>query len=169
MTLLLVNERGIPQAPAAVVGRLRAIDPRLALRCYQWGVTHQWAVVWPWDAESDPRMARVQSGEIDPATAVDILGYLPLDAKPDDAVALVSRMLQSMESGGYTYVHALLEKVRNHNAQVSAGVWKPTLDRANETIETKASGLFAREKGRIAKSVGFGAGKKHNRRPGDPA
>lgn len=168
MTLLLVNERGIPQAPADVVGRLRAIDPRLSLRCYQWGITHQWAIVWPWDSESDPRMARVRSGEIDPTTAVDILGYLPLDARPDDAIGIVGNMLKSMESGGYTYVADLLAKVRSHNAQVSAGVWQPTMDRANDAIETKASGLFAGEKGKIAKSRGFGKGTRTTR-PGDPA
>lgn len=167
MTVLVVNERGVPQAPADVVARLRAISPRLALRCYRFGVTDQWAPVWQWD-ETDPRMARVQSGEIDPATAVDILGYLPLHAKPDDAVGYIERTLTSMESGGYSYVADLLAKVRNHNAQVSAGVWKPTLDKANDAIETKASGLFATEKGRIAKSIGFGKGTR-NKRPGDPA
>ena len=169
MPLLLVNERGIPQAPAEVVGRLRAIDPHLGLRCYRWGITDQWAVVWSWDSETDPRMARVQSGEIDPKTAVDVLGYLPLDATPHDAVAIVGRMLVSMDSaGGYSYVTDLLEKVRNHNAQVSAGVWAPTMEKANEAIETKASGLFATERGRIAKSIGFGQGKQNKRR-GDPA
>lgn len=170
MAVLVVNERGVPQAPADVVARLRAIDPRLELRCYRFGITDQWAPVWRWD-ERDPRMARVQSGEIDPAAAVDILGYLPLDCTPANAVGYIERMLKSMESsGGYGYVTDLLAKVRAHNAAVSAGVWKPTLDKANEQIETKASGLFSTEKGRIAKSVGFGSGhKKHNKRPGDPA
>lgn len=169
MALLLVNERGIPEAPADVVGRLRAIDPHLGLRCYQWGIAYQWAVIWSWDPETDPRMARVRSGEIDPITAVDILGYLPLDAKPDDAVAIVGKMLKAMESGGYSYVHDLLDKVRNHNAQVSAGVWKPTMDRANDQIETKASGLFATEKGKVAKVSGYNGKPKHHKRPGDPA
>lgn len=172
MALLLVNERGVPQAPADVAGRLRGIDPHLGLRCYQWGVTRQWAVIWTWEA-TDPRMARVQSGEIDPATAVDIMGYLPLDATPEDAVGIVGRMLKSMESsGGYAYVTDLLAKVRNHNHAVKEGVWQPTMDRANEAIEVKAPNLFGSMKGRIAKSKGFGPGtkpKRTNTRPGDPA
>lgn len=159
MALLLVNERGIPEAPADVVGRLRAIDPHLGLRCYQWGIQRQWAVIWSWDPETDPRMARVRSGEIDPSTAVDVLGYLPLDATPEDAVGVVGRMLKAMESGGYSYVADVLARVRAHNEQVKNGVWQPTMDRANDAIETKASGLFATEKGKIAKSSGYPAKK----------
>lgn len=155
--LIGVNERGVPQAPADVVRRLRALDPGLSLTCYRWGITDSWAVVYAW-AENDPRRARIQSGELPPDAAIDILGYLPLDARPEDAIGVVGRSLKAMEGGGYSYVAALLDKVRAHNQATKDGVWQPTLDQANEQIETKASGLFSDTKGKIAKSTGFGEG-----------
>lgn len=159
MSLLVVNERGVPQPSEAVASRLRGLDPCLGLRCYQWGVTQQWALVYAW-RDTDPRRARIQTGELDPNTAVDIIGYLPLDCSPEQACASAERGLTAMTGVGYDYVDALLAKVRNHNQAVKEGVWAPTMERANDAIETKASGLFSTEKGRIAKSSGFGKGKK---------
>lgn len=144
------NERGIPQAPADVVARLRAIDPNLALKCYRWGVEDQWTIVWHW-LETDPRQARVQSGEIDPSTAVDILAYLPLDVKPDDVPGYIAPMLRSMTNAGYDYVDALTAKVKAANEATKEGHWKPTLEKAHEAIETNAGKLFADTLGTVPK------------------
>ncbi|MGN6205984.1 hypothetical protein [Humibacter sp.] len=144
------NERGIPQAPADVVRRLAAIDPNLALKCYRWGVEDQWTVVWKW-LDTDPRMARVQSGEIDPATACDILAYLPLEVRPDDVPAYILPMLKSMGNAGYDYVETLTAKVRAANEATKEGHWAPTLERAHEAIETNAGKLFADTLGTVPK------------------
>lgn len=144
------NERGIPQAPDDVVQRLRAIDPHLALRCYQWGATQQWAIIWHWLA-TDPRMARVQSGEIDPSTAVDILAYVPLGIRPDEVPGYIAPMLRSMGNAGYGYVDELQAKVRAANERTKQGLWQPTLDKAEEAIEANAGKLFADTLGTIPK------------------
>jgi hypothetical protein len=157
------NERGIPQAPADVVQRLRAIDPHLALRCYQWGAEHQWTIVWQW-AETDPRMRRVQSGEIDPSTAVDILAYLPLSVRPDDVPGYIAPMLKSMGTAGYDYVDQLQAKVKAANDATKEGIWKPTLDKAEEAIEANAGKLFADTLGTIPKVYVTNPTPKRNRR-----
>lgn len=143
------NERGIPQAPADVVRRLREIDPNLALRCYRWGVEDQWTIVWEW-TETDPRQARVQSGEIDPKTAVDILAYLPLEVRPDDVPAYILPMLRSM-GNSYGYVEGLQAKVKAANEATKEAAWKPTLERAEERIEANAGKLFADTLGTVPK------------------
>lgn len=143
------NERGIPQAPADVVRRLREIDPHLALRCYRWGVEDQWTIVWEW-TDTDPRQARVQSGEIDPSTAVDILAYLPLEVRPDDVPGYILPMLRSM-GREYGYVDELQAKVKAANEATKAAIWKPTLDTAEERIEANAGKLFGDTLGTIPK------------------
>ena len=133
------------------VARLRAIDPHLGLKCYRWGATDQWAIVWQW-SDTDARMARVTSGEIDPATAVDILAHVPLDMTPDQVPGYVEPMLKSLSSSNaYGYVDALLAKVKTANEQHKASVWAPTMEKAEEVIETRAGHLFADTRGRIAK------------------
>jgi len=143
------NERGVPQAPADILARLRAIDPQLGLQCYRWGVEDQWAIVYRW-GEHDPRWARVQSGEIDPSTALDILNYLRLDVKPDDVPAMMERSLIAM-GAAYGYVDAMLAKVKAANEATKEAVWKPTLDKAQEAIEGNAATLFRNELGAIPK------------------
>jgi len=144
------NERGIPQAPADVVRRLREIDPNLGLRCYRWGVEDQWTVVWHW-TETDPRQARVQSGEIDPQTACDILAYLPLEVKPDDVPGYILPMLRSLGNAGYDYAAELQAKVKAANEATKDALWKPTLEKAEERIEQNAGKLFADTLGTIPK------------------
>lgn len=149
MRVLGFNERGVPEAPADVVARLRGIDPRLALKCYRWGAEDQWAIVYLWD-ETDPRMARVKTGEIDPSTALDILKYVPLDMKPDEVPGFIEPTLIAMGSG-YVYVDALLAKVKAANAANNEAVWKPTLERAEEMIDANKTTLFRNELGAIPK------------------
>lgn len=151
MRVLGFNERGVPEPPADLVARLSAYSPQLQARCFRWGIEDQWAVVWVWN-EDDPRMARVRDGEIDPATAVDIIAYVPLDVRPDDLAAYIEPMLRSLSAPGmHGYASDLLATVQASNAAHSDEVWKPTMERAEEAIDANKTTLFRQELGTIPK------------------
>lgn len=90
---VLVNALGRPEPSPEVQRRLRAVHPNLFLRFIDHLGTH-WAVCWQWP-ENDARWATVQSGEVDPARAHDIVGYLPMDCPLDDAPAHLHRVMRT--------------------------------------------------------------------------
>ena len=108
-------------------------------------------MVWLWE-DTDPRMSRVQSGELDPSTALDILAYIPLDVRPDELAGYIEPMLKSLSAPGMSdYAATLLATVQAKNAANSAEVWKPTLERAEEMIDANKTTLFRNELGTIPK------------------
>jgi hypothetical protein len=89
---VLLNSAGQPEPPTDVVKRLRALHAGLHLKFLEYTAQH-WAVCMSWNAE-DRRWERVQQGEIGPASAYDIIGYLPLDCGVDEAPAYLERMFR---------------------------------------------------------------------------
>ena len=89
---VLLNAAGQPEPPTHVVARLRALHAGLHLRCHTYPSAH-WAVCMAWEA-GDRRWERVQTGETNPDSAYDIIGYLPLDCPVDEAPAYLERMLR---------------------------------------------------------------------------
>ena len=86
---VLLNSAGQPEPPTAVVARLRALHAGLSLKFLTHTWEH-WAVCMAWQPE-DRRWERVQQGETDPASAYDIIGYLPVDCPTDEAPAYLER------------------------------------------------------------------------------
>ena len=86
---VLLNSAGQPEPPTAVVARLRALHAGLSLKFLTHTGEH-WAVCMAWQPE-DRRWERVQQGETDPASAYDIIGYLPVDCPTDEAPAYLER------------------------------------------------------------------------------
>jgi hypothetical protein len=93
MGTVLLNSAGMPEPSPEISRRLTAISPGLHLRFL--GSTGQhWAVCQTWDA-NNTGWARIQSGEVNPDRAFDIIGYLPVDCPVEQAPALLERMLRT--------------------------------------------------------------------------
>jgi hypothetical protein len=90
---VLVNALGRPEPSPEVQRRLRAVHPSLFLR-YIDHLPTMWAICWQWP-ENDARWATVQSGEVDPARAHDIVGYLPMDCPLEEAPAYLHRVMRT--------------------------------------------------------------------------
>lgn len=89
---VLLNSAGQPEPPTHVVTRLRALHAGLHLRFLSQTGEH-WAVCMTWTPE-DRRWERVQTGQTDPASTYDIIGYLPVDCSMDEAPAHLERVFR---------------------------------------------------------------------------
>ena len=90
---VLLNSTGQPEPPTHVVTRLQALHAGLHLKFL--GLTGEhWAVCLAWGPD-DRRWERVQTGQTDPASAYDIIGYLPLDCSADEAPAHLERVFRA--------------------------------------------------------------------------
>jgi hypothetical protein len=69
-----------------------------------------------------------------------------------------------MGTAGYDYVDQLQAKVKAANDATKEGIWKPTLDKAEEAIEANAGKLFADTLGTIPKVYVTNPTPKRNRR-----
>lgn len=88
---LLLDRQGHPQPSPELVQRIRErcrLPLTLRYRSAAWGVDREWA-------ETDPRWARVQSGEMSREMAFDNIGELPLYVGLDEAPAFLERMLRT--------------------------------------------------------------------------
>lgn len=86
---VLLNSTGQPEPPTYVVARLRALHAGLHLRFLDQTGEH-WAVCMAWQPD-DRRWEWVQTGETSPASAYDIIGYLPALCSADEAPAYLER------------------------------------------------------------------------------
>lgn len=133
MTVLL-NSAGRPEPSPMIQRRLAAIAPGLALRWIA-GTGPDWAVVLPW-REGDRRWEWVQNGATNPASAFDIIGYLPRDCRPEEAPAYLERMLRTYPRED---VRSMTEAVARWNeedagrAEVEAAIAE-VLDRPDPTV-----------------------------------
>lgn len=134
---VILNTLGRPEPSPEVTRRLLAIDRGLFLRFLPHLGT-QWAVCWSWP-ENDRRWAGVRDGSVDPSKAFDIVGYLPMDCRVEEAPAYLERMLRSFPK---EEVAALADRVTAFNdqqalrPQVEAAV-ADILDRPDPTGRTK--------------------------------
>lgn len=95
MTLVL-NALGRPEPSPEIQRRLRTLHPRLSLR-YVESSTEHWAVTMGWD-EADSRWEHVKKGDIPSSRAADIVGYLPMLCRTDEAPSYLERMLRTYPS-----------------------------------------------------------------------
>lgn len=109
---VLLNSAGQPEPPTAVVARLRALHAGLSLKFLTHTGEH-WAVCMAWQPE-DRRWERVQHGETDPASAYDIIGYLPVDCPTDEAPAYLERTFRQYPKDE---IRNMADHVLDYNAQ----------------------------------------------------
>jgi len=108
---VLLNSAGQPEPPTAVA-RLRALHAGLSLKFLTHTGEH-WAVCMAWQPE-DRRWERVQQGETDPASAYDIIGYLPVDCPTDEAPAYLERTFRQYPKDE---IRNMADHVLDYNAQ----------------------------------------------------
>lgn len=112
MSVLLLNAAGTPEPSSEIQRRLRQVHPRLHLR-YLDGSPQHWAICMDWDA-TDPRRRHVQSQDLDPNRAMDIIGYLPMTCPVDQAPAYLERSLRTYPKDE---IQRLTDRVQQYNQQ----------------------------------------------------
>ena len=108
---VLLNSAGQPEPPTHVVARLRALHAGLHLRVLEHTGEH-WAICMEWTPE-DRRREWVQAGETNPASAYDIIGYLPMLCSADEAPAYLERTFRQYPKDE---VRRMADYVEQYNA-----------------------------------------------------
>jgi hypothetical protein len=108
---VLLNSAGQPEPPTHVVARLRAIHAGLRLRFLDHTGEH-WAICMDWPPE-DRRWEWVQTGETNPTSAYDIIGYLPVQCSADEAPAYLERTFRQYPKDE---VRNMADHVADYNA-----------------------------------------------------
>jgi hypothetical protein len=110
--------------------RLQAIHPDLFLRFIPHAAQH-WAVCMKWQPNEE-RFAQIQSGEVNPERAHDIIGYLPMDCSAEDAPSYLERMFR-------TFPNEAVQSLANFVTQVQdATVLGAAMDTAiGEVLDQK--------------------------------
>lgn len=91
--VVLLNALGRPEPSPEVSRRLKAIHEGLHLRWVS-GVEGHWAVCLTFQPD-DRRWELVQTGEIPPDKAFEIIGFLPMDCGPDEAPPYLERSFRT--------------------------------------------------------------------------
>ncbi len=90
---IVLGADNLPVPPTEIVERCKRIHSAIGLR-FGGGLSGSgWAITWEWPP-SDTRWARVQSGDVDPLMAYDIVGYLPFGCSIDQAPGYIERALK---------------------------------------------------------------------------
>jgi len=131
---MLLDRRGLPQPPAGIVERLRAVDANLGIAWIGAPDTGQWAITYEW-APDDPRRRYIQQGEMDPDADFDALAFLPPDCTVDQAYGYV---LNGMRSSRKEAIHSLLDKLDRYNADQSKVNWGEAVAPAMEQAHGQA-------------------------------
>lgn len=112
---LLLNSVGRPEPSPEIQRRLRQVHHGLSLK-FNDGVAGHWMVTMEWD-RNDPRWEAVRTGVNDPASAYDIIGYLPMDCSIEEAPAYIERSLRSWPKES---VRSLAGRMSHYNTQAGA-------------------------------------------------
>lgn len=108
--VVLVNSAGTPEPSPEIARRLRQVHGNLHLRYLGYTGQH-WAVCMEW-GENDRRRAWIKEQQYDPASAYDIIGWLPLDCPVEQAPSLVERFLRTATKEEY---RKIAERVQAYN------------------------------------------------------
>lgn len=90
---LILNSAGNPEPSPEISRRLKAIHAGLHLKFVD-STTEHWAICMSWQPD-DSRWQYVQSGEMPPDRAYDIIGYIPLACGVDEAPSYLERYFRS--------------------------------------------------------------------------
>lgn len=140
--MLMSMQPGVSATAKDIKDRLAAVDARLGLYIMPnalgdgqtlWGVTYKWNLL-------DPRRAEVQRGDRREEDAFDILGFLPRDCDPDTAFDYILTRFRWPQDR--SDLRNMLDRVHEQNKKAKAAILQPTMDLAQELIETNARHLF---------------------------
>jgi hypothetical protein len=108
---VLLNSAGQPEPPTHIVARLRALHAGLHLKFLTHTGEH-WAICLTWSPD-DRRWEYIQTGATDPASAYDIIGYLPVDCSADEAPSYLERTFRQYPKDE---VRNMADHVHEYNA-----------------------------------------------------
>lgn len=130
--VVLLNPLGRPEPSPEVSRRLTAIHAGLSLRWVS-GAGENWAICMAWLPE-DRRWESIQTGEVAPDKAFDIIGYLPMLCGPDEAGAYLERSFRTFPREDVQRMASAMENW-NTDAVESAfhAAISDVLDRADPT------------------------------------
>lgn len=134
MTLIL-NERGIPEAPSEIRRRVRQVHGALDVR---W-IGGRWAITYDWPPE-DQRRQMIREGTMAPDDAYDCFAWLPADCSADDAYGYIVRSFKRW-TGTREDVAAMCSRLHHYNDAVQDGLKAGVLDFADELIDTNKATL----------------------------
>lgn len=134
---VLLNSAGLPEPPTHVVARLRALHAGLSLKFLTHTGEH-WAVCLAWGPE-DRRWERVQTGQTDPASAYDIIGYVPVECSVDEAPAHLERVFRQYPKDE---VRTMADYVQQYNASapVDAAIEEALVEALESPVAPKKRG-----------------------------
>lgn len=128
--VVLLNALGRPEPSPEVSRRLKAIHAGLHLRFVDTFGEH-WSVCMTWEPE-DRRWEQVQTGEVAPDRAFDIIGYLPMLCGADEAPSYLERMFRTFPRED---IQRMSDAMSNWNTDVIANAYESALsdvlDRSN--------------------------------------
>ena len=134
---VLLNSAGQPEPPTHMVARLRALHAGLHLKFLTHTGEH-WAICLTWPPD-DRRWEYIQTGATDPASAYDIIGYLPVDCPADEAPAYLERTFRQYPKDEVRnmadHVHAY-----NADAPVAAAIEQALTEALESPIVPKKRG-----------------------------
>lgn len=157
-----------PVPPSEIVESLQRVDPDLGLRFVSFPVSdgpnvngpQWWAITLKWQS-NDRRRRMIDLGHMAQESDFDVLVYLPLDCSVRDAESyLLNHVRRTADKE--TASKRLLDNIHKYNQQVRKNVLAPTMELAEELIETNAKTMF-REEGKEIPTVlqaGFDPKKK---------
>lgn len=119
---VVIDEKNVPEPPTWLVEWLRSFDPSFRIRVYRHYPTWSWTVCQRWP-ESDPRWARVQSQEVSPDDAFDIVAWLPPAIALDDVPGYLERGMVAVGRSA-EYIGECLARVRAKNQQTKDDAWR---------------------------------------------
>lgn len=131
--VVLLNHLGRPEPSPEVSRRLQAIHAGLHLKFIEDTQGEFWAVCMDWQPE-DRRWSTVQSGELAPHRAFDIIGYLPMLCGADEAPAYLERMFRTFPREDIQRMSDAMENWHTGNIQqaLDAAIGE-VLDRSDPT------------------------------------
>lgn len=109
---LIIGASNTPEPPTEIVARLHRIHPALGLRFGDGIGGVGWKLTWEWPA-SDPRWERVLTQEMPADAAYDILGYLPMGCRVDEAPAYIEAHLKQYPREEVSKLRAELHRWNN--------------------------------------------------------
>lgn len=134
---LILNERGVPEAPTEIRRRVRQIHEALDVRF----IGESFAVTYDWPLD-DPRRQMIRCGEMSEGDAFDCFAWLPKDCAVDEAYGFIVRSFKSWR-GTRADVAQMCDRLHHYNRDQSEAVKAGVMAFSNELVDTNKATLGA--------------------------
>lgn len=163
MSLIVKRSTGeFPASAWLIKERLQEIDSRLGIVILPSDERGKpfWALTYWWHPD-DPRRQWIREGNYDPASAFDILCFLPKDCTADEAYGYVVKGFKRLSGNAKEDARRLLERVHLYNHKQQQAALEETKEIADELLKVNDP---ARPRFFLNESLAKKADPKHDRR-----